>query len=129
MKRQKRYIAVGLTLVFISVWLILAIGRFLSPNEQRDKEDYQKDIKPRIEESEAKLNLAAFPQQEQPTLKKLNSRLVVEQDSRTRYVVAGAFFSGALSLALLGVIIILFGRIKDLEHQLSSRENNVQQTV
>jgi hypothetical protein len=117
MKRQGRYIVAGLILILLGILAIVTIPRFLS-DVQRKKQR----VKAEIVEREGQLNLTDLPQPEQQALVKLNRWAVIDENIRTDYVVSCAFFSVALASILLGLITIMFGRIKDLERHLENRK-------
>jgi len=114
-KRRKRYVVAGLVLVLLGVWVMVALPMFLLPSKERDKEWYRTHVKPAIEENESEMKLSTISQPEQGALQKLNKWLVFEKDFRTHWVIACAAFAVALTLVVLGLMTILFGRIKDLE--------------
>jgi len=120
MKRRKRYIVAGLIPILLGVLMIIAIPRFLF-DEQLVRQTYESRVKPEIQEREGKLNLTDLPKPEQQALAKLNKWEVVDWGEKMDWIVASAFFSVALAMILLGLVIIVFGRIKDLERFLEDR--------
>jgi len=121
MKTAKPYRIIGIALVVLGAWIIIAIPAFLM-DEKRGAETYRTRIQPAIAEQEAELNVSALDETDRLAVTKLNRWIVLERSSRIDYFVASAFFAMALILLLAGLTVILFGRIRAIEKEIKATQ-------
>jgi len=113
----------------LSCLMIYTIHFWLT-DKQMSEEEFYKHVGPAMQESLAELNTDDLTEPEKHAVTSLSQRLVFEESIRTQWVVGCAFFAGSLAVFLLGIIIILWGKVIALEgHIKRSKENRTKSST